>query len=85
VRLAVVKWSDASFVEDQDQWWHGGITRSVFLFATGHVRLGDVRVVGGLARRADGTPDVDGGTATGTLGVTVDVETPDGRGPGDGR
>ena len=21
---AVVKWSDASYVEDQDQWWHGG-------------------------------------------------------------
>ncbi len=24
LRLTVVKWSDASFVEDQDQWWHGG-------------------------------------------------------------
>ena len=33
--LRVVKWSDATFVEDQDQWWHGGITRSVFLYATG--------------------------------------------------
>ena len=28
LRLRVVKWSDATFVEDQDQWWHGGITRS---------------------------------------------------------
>ena len=35
LRLTVVKWSDATFVEDQDQWWHGGITRSVFLYATG--------------------------------------------------
>ena len=35
LRLTVVKWSDASFVEDQDQWWHGGITRSVYLYATG--------------------------------------------------
>ena len=26
--LRVVKWSDASYVEDQDQWWHGGISRS---------------------------------------------------------
>ena len=33
--LRVVKWSDATYVEDQDQWWHGGITRSVFLYATG--------------------------------------------------
>jgi beta-galactosidase len=24
---AVVKWSDASFIEDQDQWWMGGIHR----------------------------------------------------------
>jgi hypothetical protein len=30
--LRVVKWSDATYVEDQDQWWHGGI--SVFLYAT---------------------------------------------------
>ena len=35
LRLTVVKWSDATFIEDQDQWWHGGITRSVFLYATG--------------------------------------------------
>ena len=34
LRLRVVKWSDATYVEDQDQWWHGGITRSVFLYAT---------------------------------------------------
>lgn len=35
LRLTVVKWSDATFVEDQDQWWHGGITRSVYLYVTG--------------------------------------------------
>ena len=43
LRLRVVKWSDATFVEDQDQWWHGGITRSVFLYATGPVYLADIR------------------------------------------
>ena len=47
--LRVVKWSDASFVEDQDQWWHGGITRSVFLYATGPVYIADIRAIGGLA------------------------------------
>src|SRR5439155_21872175 len=31
----VVRWSDASFVEDQDQWWHAGISRSVYLRAEG--------------------------------------------------
>jgi beta-galactosidase len=56
VRLTVVKWSDASFIEDQDQWWHGGVTRSTFLYTTGPVYLADVRVQAGLARRqaADG-------------------------------
>jgi beta-galactosidase len=29
----VVRWSDASFVEDQDQWWHAGISREVALYA----------------------------------------------------
>jgi len=27
----VVRWSDASFVEDQDQWWHAGLPRSIRL------------------------------------------------------
>ena len=40
--LRVVKWSDASYVEDQDQWWHGGITRSVYLYATSDIYLADV-------------------------------------------
>ena len=43
-RLAcvVVKWSDASFIEDQDQWWMGGIFRDVFLYATGPTFIADV-------------------------------------------
>jgi beta-galactosidase len=49
IRLTVVKWSNASFAEDQDQWWHGGITRSVFLYATDPLYLADVQVTAGLA------------------------------------
>ena len=52
-----MRWSDASFVQDQDQWWHAGISRSVTLAAQGSVR--DV-----FARAdADGSlvVDVDGG------------------------
>jgi beta-galactosidase len=71
--LRVVKWSDATYVEDQDQWWHGGISRSVFLYATGPTRLADVRAVGGLA------DDL----ATGTIDLRVDVDAPGGDpGPG---
>jgi beta-galactosidase len=33
----VVRWSDASFVEDQDQWWHAGISRSVYMRVAGAV------------------------------------------------
>ncbi|MEV5908499.1 glycoside hydrolase family 2 TIM barrel-domain containing protein [Streptomyces chartreusis] len=44
VRLTVVKWSDASHLEDQDQWWHGGIARSVLLYSTDRLHLADVTV-----------------------------------------
>lgn len=42
----VVKWSDATFIEDQDQWWMGGLHREVFLYSTGPVHLADVFVSG---------------------------------------
>jgi beta-galactosidase len=64
VSLTVVKWSDASYVEDQDQWWHGGITRSVFLYATERVHLGDVRAIPILAEDlASGSIEVRAGVA----------------------
>ena len=64
--LRVVKWSDASYVEDQDQWWHGGITRPVYLYATSDVYLADVRIDAGLA------DDL----TTGVLDMTVTVGFP---------
>ncbi|WP_128375753.1 glycoside hydrolase family 2 TIM barrel-domain containing protein [Streptomyces cavernae] len=48
IRLTVMKWSDASHIEDQDQWWHGGITRPVLLYATDPLHLADVAVRAGL-------------------------------------
>ncbi|MET9666446.1 glycoside hydrolase family 2 TIM barrel-domain containing protein [Streptomyces sp. NPDC006475] len=47
LRLTVVKWSDSSHIEDQDQWWHGGITRSVLLYTTDPLHLADVAVRAG--------------------------------------
>ena len=29
LHAVVVRWSDASFIEDQDQWWHAGLSRSI--------------------------------------------------------
>jgi beta-galactosidase len=63
IRLRVIKWSDATFIEDQDQWWHGGVTRSVFLYATGRIHLAEIRAIGGLS------PDL----ATGTLEFRAEV------------
>ncbi|WP_309383103.1 glycoside hydrolase family 2 TIM barrel-domain containing protein [Cerasicoccus frondis] len=42
--VVVVQWSDASFIEDQDQWWLGGIHREVFLYSTSPTYLADVFV-----------------------------------------
>jgi beta-galactosidase len=50
----VVRWSDASYVEDQDQWWHAGITREVFLYATDQVYVVDVDVDATLDRAGTG-------------------------------
>ena len=63
VRIDVTKWSDATFIEDQDQWWHGGITRSVKLYATNKVFIERFKTVTGLEK--DGT--------TGTLSIEADL------------
>ncbi|MGB9685737.1 MAG: glycoside hydrolase family 2 TIM barrel-domain containing protein [Rectinema subterraneum] len=42
--LMVVQYSDASFVEDQDQWWLGGLHRSVLLLYRPAVAVQDVRI-----------------------------------------
>ncbi len=61
---AVVKWSDATFIEDQDQWWMGGLHRGVGLYASEQTRIGDF-----FARA-----DFDPATGAGSLAVDVDVD-----------
>ncbi len=47
--VAVVpKWSDATFIEDQDQWWFSGLTRPVTLYATPRTHIADVIADAGL-------------------------------------
>ncbi len=38
----VVKWSDATFIEDQDQWWMSGLHREVFLYTTPTSYIADI-------------------------------------------
>jgi beta-galactosidase len=64
VELVVTKWSAATYLEDQDQWWHSGLARSVFLSTVPAVRLADVVAV------ADHDPDA----GTGALRLTVQTE-----------
>ena len=40
--VRVLKWVDANYVEDQDQWWQAGIFRDVFLYSTDQAFLHDV-------------------------------------------
>jgi beta-galactosidase len=54
----VIRWSDATYVEDQDQWWQPGLHRSVELYSTGPTWIADLRVTAGLTR------DLRGGTLT---------------------
>ena len=61
--LCVVRWSDATYLEDQDHWHHAGLHRSVFLYATPLVHIGDVHA----------TADYDADTGDGELTVRVTI------------
>jgi len=54
----VIRWSDASYIEDQDQWWMAGIHRGVFLYTTAKTYIQDLRITAGL------TDDLQRGTLT---------------------
>jgi beta-galactosidase len=83
VAVLVPRWSAASWLEDQDQWWHGGLHREVFLRAVAPVSLADVQVRAGLAPDSGASPvgslTVDawleaGGQAVAGWGTRVTVE-----------
>jgi beta-galactosidase len=81
--VVVVRWSAQTWVEDQDQWWHGGLQRPVALYSTAPSHLADVGLVPGLDPEA-----VAGGSVpadrpvTGTLAIDVQVDGPARRVPG---
>jgi beta-galactosidase len=69
---ACIKWSDATFVEDQDQWWMGGIYRDVFLYSTEKTWIQDVFAVGSFE------DDFETGTLKLTAKVGFENEPQDG-------
>ena len=40
--VKVMRWSDSSYIEDQDHWWMAGIYRSVYLYSTADVFIQDI-------------------------------------------
>ena len=61
IAVQVIRYSDASYIEDQDQWWHAGIHRSIYLYRTPRVFLQDVFL----------KPEYDAETGRGSLALTV--------------
>lgn len=49
LRLIISKWSDATFIEDQDQWWHAGITRDVGLLSTPRTHVDRLQLTPSMA------------------------------------
>ncbi len=54
----VVQWSDATYLEDQDQWWHAGLPRETFLWSHSPVHIADVKATAGLTAGLIGTLDL---------------------------
>ena len=46
--VMVIRWSDGSYVEDQDHWWMAGLYRDVFLYSTDTAYIEDLHVTAGL-------------------------------------
>jgi beta-galactosidase len=72
--LKVVRYSDASYVEDQDQWWFGGLHRSVYLYSTGQCFIRDIEALPGQIDES--------GTGRVNLSVTLGGDLPEGASTG---
>ncbi len=46
--VKVIRWSDASYLEDQDHWWMAGLHRSVSLYCQAKAHIADLRLDAGL-------------------------------------
>ena len=51
ILIKVIRYSDASFIEDQDQWWFGGIHRSVYLYSTDIAYIEDIECLSKLSNQ----------------------------------
>ena len=63
--VMVIRWSDATWIEDQDHWWHAGLHRSVHLEARARTRVDDLRI----------DADFDPRARSGALAVSARLNT----------
>ena len=72
IAMRIYRWSDGSYLEDQDFWRVSGIEREVFLMAAPRTRIRDYAVRAGLTNNwRDGTLDVVAKVLPGSAAVTV--------------
>ena len=62
----VIRWSDASWLEDQDHWWMAGIYRDVYLYAKPKAHIFDI-----FAK-----PELDDDLVDGTLKLDAFISNP---------
>ena len=62
IAMQIMRWCDASYIEDQDFWRFTGIAREVYLYARPEARIDDFRVVTDLdSKYTDATFKLDAG------------------------
>lgn len=77
--VKVFRFSDASYLEDQDYWKYSGIERNVFVYARPSVRIKDFKLVSELTNHyTDGNLNLDLYIANARVGQTVEVKVLDG-------
>jgi beta-galactosidase len=79
--LVVLKWSAATWLEDQDQWWHAGLQRGVSLYSTAASHLMTVVLRPDLADVPEAPLRADR-PVTGRLAVDLGFDGPIRREPG---
>jgi beta-galactosidase len=83
IALAVVQWSDATWLEDQDQWWLPGLHRSVSLTCTARTWIADLALQPSLGEAGAATLDAElrvGFSTAPEPGWKVEFELCDARG-----
>jgi beta-galactosidase len=65
ISAMVIRWSDGSYLEDQDMWWLSGIFRDVVLLTKPQTKIRDVFI----------TPDLDACYRDATLNIKTAIQT----------